>query len=238
MKHSSITPHLRQLDGLIYENCVDIKNAKKTPYVTTHYGHHKCAIILRKQQLHSDLADFLHAACFAPVKSTFLKAIKLGFFKTWPGLSERLITKHLHPSPATSKGHLCQTRQHLQSTKHNNTHVGDIKHNVESLKKVQALHPKQTKLNHDTLLMDQDSFPTSDIPNERSNNVLYTIFDSSPTELSYIDLTGRFPYKSARGNQYILVAYHHDANAILAQPLKNREAATITARWPCFYKRD
>ena len=46
-----------------------------------------------------------------------------------------------------------------------------------------------------------------------------------------MDLTGRFPYKSAHGNQYILVAYHYDANAILAQPIKNREAATITNGW-------
>ena len=44
-------------------------------------------------------------------------------------------------------------------------------------------------------------------------------------------MTGRFPYKSARGNQYILAVYHYDINAILAQPIKNREAATITNGW-------
>ena len=48
MKHSSIEPHLRNLDRLVYDNCDDIKNEKKSPYITTTYGNHKCAIILRK----------------------------------------------------------------------------------------------------------------------------------------------------------------------------------------------
>ena len=47
----------------------------------------------------------------------------------------------------------------------------------------------------------------------------------------YIDLTGRFPYRSSRGNEYVLVGYHYDANCILAEPLKNREARTVTNAW-------
>ena len=39
-----------------------------------------------------------------------------------------------------------------------------------------------------------------------------------------MDLIGRFPYKSSRGSEYILIAYNYDGNAILAQSLKNREA--------------
>ena len=38
----------------------------------------------------------------------------------------------------------------------------------------------------------------------------------------YSDLTGQFPMQSDRGNNYILVAYHYDANNILTTPLKNR----------------
>ena len=41
-----------------------------------------------------------------------------------------------------------------------------------------------------------------------------------PGEKAYMDLIGRFPYCSSRGNEYILVAYHYDANAILGVPLK------------------
>ena len=45
--------------------------------------------------------------------------------------------------------------------------------------------------------------------------------------MGYIDITGRFPFRSLRGNQYILVAYHVDANAIYGQPMKNRESDSI-----------
>jgi len=64
-----------------------------------------------------ELAKYYHAACFSPVKSTWLKAIKQGFFKSWPGLTEELITKHLPASMNTSLGHMHQTRQGLRSTK-------------------------------------------------------------------------------------------------------------------------
>ena len=37
----------------------------------------------------------------------------------------------------------------------------------------------------------------------------------------YSDLTGQFPVQSDRVNNYILVAYHYDANNILTTPLKN-----------------
>ena len=40
-----------------------------------------------------------------------------------------------------------------------------------------------------------------------------------------------FLFFSARGNEYILVGYHYDANAILATPLKSRCAGDITNAW-------
>ena len=48
---------------------------------------------------------------------------------------------------------------------------------------------------------------------------------------TYSDLTGKFPIQSSRGNNYILVAYHPDANAILVTPLKNRSATCIVEAW-------
>ena len=46
-----------------------------------------------------------------------------------------------------------------------------------------------------------------------------------------MDLTDRFPYKSTRGNEYILAAHHVYSNAILGLPIKNRQAATIKNAW-------
>ena len=37
----------------------------------------------------------------------------------------------------------------------------------------------------------------------------------------YMDLTGRFPYFSSRGNEYVLIAYHYDANIIVRVLQKN-----------------
>ena len=55
--------------------------------------------------------------------------------------------------------------------------------------------------------------------------------------MGYIDLTGRFPFRSQKGNQYFLVDYHYDANAIHAQPIKNRESKSITAGWQIINKK-
>ena len=123
-----------------------------------------------------------------------------------------------------SNSFLCQSRQHLQSTTIKqaspSTYLDNIKKNIKLLKKSPDFDNKNTL--HDNLLdlLNADFSPSSNIPNEKTNNILYLIFDSSSKEISYIDLTDRFPYKSACGNQYILVAYHYDANAILARAIK------------------
>ena len=149
--------------------------------------------------------------------------------------------KHLHPTTYTAKGHLSQTRQHLQSTKtpspeDNSTYLENIKKNITALR---AKANSDDKKNLEQIIRDswdEDAFPSSDTPNQKTNEVVYAIFDSSPSGLAYIDLTGRFPYRSARGNEYIMVGYHYDANAILATALKNRQAATITEAWTTLNK--
>ena len=147
------------------------------------------------------------------------------FFKTWPGLSSKLITKHLPPVTATAKVHLMQTQQHLQSTKrtpmNETAYLDNIRKNIKALNA--SATPESLKNPTDLLcaLIDVDAFPPSGSPNLKTNEVIYALFDSSPTGLAYINLTGRFPYRSSRGNEYILVGYHYDANAILCTALKN-----------------
>ena len=43
----------------------------------------------------------------------------------------------------------------------------------------------------------------------------------------FSDITGAFPHKSSRVNFYFMVMYDYDSNAILAKPIKNKQAATI-----------
>ena len=64
---------------------------------------HQANVIIRKNQTKTKLVDFLHAACFAPVKSTFIKAIKNNHFVSWPGLDVPLVTKHLGVNESTEK---------------------------------------------------------------------------------------------------------------------------------------
>ena len=51
------------------------------------------------------------------------------------------------------------------------------------------------------------------------------------TSKAYGDITGRFPYLSSRGNQYILIIYDHDSNAICFEPLKDRKFPEIKRGW-------
>ena len=77
---------------------------------------HKLNVIIRKRQSKQDLAKFLCGALFSPRPSTIKKAIKNNFLTTFPGLTEKLIDKHLPISIPTEMGHLRQEKQHLQST--------------------------------------------------------------------------------------------------------------------------
>ena len=74
-----------------------------------------------------------------------------------------------------------------------------------------------------------DYFPKFDENYKKTNDVCYSMFPT--TEKAFMDLTGQFPYTSSRGNQYIMIVYHYDSNAILGLPLKNRQAGTITKAW-------
>jgi hypothetical protein len=83
-----------------------------------------------------ELINYLHAACFSPVKSTWITAIKNGNFLSWPGLTEHDVEKHLSKSTATTKGHLNQQRQNARTTQIKTNNAGnqesDIDHGIKT----------------------------------------------------------------------------------------------------------
>jgi hypothetical protein len=83
-----------------------------------------------------DLINYLHAACFSPVKSTWITAIKNGNFSSWPGLTEHAVEKHLSKHTVTTKGHLNQQRQNARTTKIKDTRVinqeTDMDHGIKT----------------------------------------------------------------------------------------------------------
>jgi hypothetical protein len=96
---------------------VDLKKKFETKHVQCNHAHNN------SNQKY--LINYLHAAFFSPVKSTWTTAIKNGHFTSWPGLTEHAVEKHLSKSTSTSttKGYLNQQRQHARSTKFNEPKV-------------------------------------------------------------------------------------------------------------------
>jgi hypothetical protein len=88
---------------------VNLKQNMKTKIPQCSHAHDK--------NNQKDLINYLHAACFSPVKSTWITAIKNWNFLSWPGLNEHIFEKYLSKSTSTTKGHL---NQQIQDTRYKN----------------------------------------------------------------------------------------------------------------------
>jgi hypothetical protein len=236
---TTFPPDLKTLRELVMHNALDqyikhvLKQDKKFQRVEKIKQHTSISVIIRKDETKHDLVKYLHAACFAPVQSTWIRAIKNNHFSTWPGLNVELIKKHLPTSVATVQGHVKRERQGLQST---TNRTPPYKDNMQEIKlKFEALKNKRKNNEplEDTLKRDmlEDAFPISPVPNIKCNEVAYAVIHPESMSNAYFDMTGRFPHRSTRGNKYIMVGYHYDSNSILAKPMKDRNAASMVTVW-------
>ena len=96
-------------------------------------------IIIRVNQTKIELAQYLSGACFKPVPSNFLRAIRHNHFTSWPGLAGNLISKNLLKVEATVKDHLYQEKKNLRSTK--------FPEPLSVLQELEDIHPKQEENN-------------------------------------------------------------------------------------------
>ena len=73
-----------------------------------------------------ELLQWYHTTLCSPVKHALIQAINRGYFATQPNLTIDLINNHIPPSMATSKGHMHQTRNNLNSAEAtlSNTTIG------------------------------------------------------------------------------------------------------------------
>ena len=60
---------------------------------------------------------YLHQETWIPLPSTWIRAIELGYYKSWPGLTAELARRHLPKNIHAEKGHLRQERKNLRSNK-------------------------------------------------------------------------------------------------------------------------
>ena len=167
---------------------------------------HNMNVIIKNDTTTSELIQYFQGCCFSPSKSTFLKAVQNGNFITWPGLTPNAVKKYYKRDVFVAKGYLNQERANLQSTKL----ISPI-----------PLSPEEKIANQN------DHFPIDEHLQRPTKEAMALILPFESKYTGYMDLTGRFPYRSSNGNEYIMVIYDYDSNAILAQPLKNRQVANI-----------
>ena len=116
---------------------------------------------------------------------------------------------------STSKGHLDQERPGLQTKKS----VGD---------------------NPDLILSDDDRvdfFPSKLDIDIKTHECMALVIPFQATQKAYMDSCGRFPHHSSQGNEYIMVVYDYDSNAILAEAFKNRTAGELKMTLILFHNR-
>jgi hypothetical protein len=157
------------------------------------------------------LIQYLHACCFSPPKATWIDAIRIGHFTTWPALTVSAVSKLLPPSTATAPGHLDQKRKNLHSTQ-------------------PKPPPSPSSLTQDD---NADDLSPAPLPDGKRTNAIYAAISTiePPTGKISSDQTGCFPVTASTGMKYVLVVYDYDSNAILAESLLNRGAKTILAAY-------
>lgn len=111
------------------------------------------------------------------------------------------------------------------------------KHMQESIFSAKG-HLKQEKMN----LQSTKSSPSlqeyaPEKIQQRTHECLGLIMSFSDAQKGYMDLTGKFPHQSSRGNQYIMVVYDYDSNAILVEAIANRQAKSIADAWETIHQK-
>ena len=152
-----------------------------------------------------DVVAFMHAALGYPVISTLLKAVDKGYVHGFPGLTSRTLRLHPPFHQATVKGHQAHTRKNVQSTKPKPTGPSP---------------PSAPSKSYAEVLVNDESFPDSDNPNNKTNFCYFAMHQITGQIAS--DLTGKFAIPSSQGNKYLLVVYDYDSNHIFAEPLPSR----------------
>jgi len=155
-----------------------------------------------------ELVRYHHASAGFPTKPTWLTAIKNKQFAAWPGLLLDAARKHFPDSEETHKGHGRKTPSGLQSTK-------PITH-----------APLDDR---DEAFEFEEGATVPAQPLSKEQTLFYRVLDLADEATMKINTVqpGRFPKKSLRGNQYIMVLTKSDSDVILVEPMKNRTSGEM-----------
>ena len=148
-----------------------------------------------------------HAAAGYPTKPTWIKAIKSGFYTTWPLLTAKAVRKHYPETVETPKGHMKRVKSGVRSTKAQQQQHPEITEAEAALAEIRRKH-------HDIFVSVREA-----------------------TEEVHTDQTGRFPVVSSKGHKYIMVLIDIDSNYIAMQPMRSRETAELIRTYKIIMER-
>lgn len=94
----------------------DIDRSPHDSTTTLHPGV-QIAMFTHSIRTRANGVKFAHQSLCNPKISMMLKAVRKGFLRGCPNLSEKFILKYLNPSPATAKGHMKRPRHGIRSTR-------------------------------------------------------------------------------------------------------------------------
>jgi hypothetical protein len=151
-----------------------------------------------------ELVRYHHTSAGFPTKPTWLAAIKNKHFASWPGLTLDVARKHFPNSEEEDKGHGGKTPSGLRSTK---TKQGPLLDNID-----------------EAFGADQEAqLPLHLVKKEKTIYYRILNLEDEATQTIRSDQTGKFPKKSSKGNQYVMVLTESDSNTILVEAMKNRK---------------
>ena len=148
-------------------------------------------------KMQSELVQYYHAVAGFPTKPLWLKATKNKQYASWLGLTWEVANKHYPESKETPKGRGRKTRSRLRPTKMMSE--GDNKDNNKIA--------KATHLPWLTIKQKEVIIKTYDLSNKAKR-------------LMYTNQTSKFPKKSSRGYQYIMILIEIDSNVMLVEAMK------------------
>ena len=165
-----------------------------------------------------------------------MKALRQGFLKGCPNLSEKLVTKYLNPSPATAKGHMKRPKKGIRSMQKQVKTKGD-----SNIPRIHVPVPQAAThslpLFMEPMLYNGPAYnahmEVNYIPDDESiaNVFCFGAFADKVSGVVYNDLTGNFPFMSIDGSVCFFVLYHYKTNTILVKPIANVDHHSIFAAY-------
>ena len=208
-----------------------IPSAPESPKIAT--SNKTVAMFTHSVRTRANTVKFGHQAMCNPKISSLLKALRKGFLKGCPNLSEELVIKYLNPSPATAKGHMKRPRKGIRSTRKNAKTKGGTVQSVP-VPIPQVAPPVLPQYHEEPRPYPGPAYDArieraNIIPDDESiaNVFCFGAFADKISGVVYNDLTGNFPFMSIDGSVCFFVLYHYELNAILVKAIANVDDRSI-----------